>query len=200
MNFLNGLLATLGSLVLVAAGIMMVLIASEAVSPNVIPGGAFDSELADVASATGAGMWGYVGAAIALIAIGILVLVVEFLHVVRAAAPGMVLLRSEEEGIVRISLESIRQLAERTCRGNRSVRRTPLRSEDDRRGTASAMRRWPEHGRRSPWPEFGNPEGRQRSGRAPYRAAGGGSLNTSPLRQGPGTGGFSEVSECPNRY
>ena len=62
--------------------------------------------------------------AIALIATGILVLVVEFLHAVRAASPSMVLLRSEEEGIVRISLESIRQLAERTCQGNRSVRRT----------------------------------------------------------------------------
>ena len=124
MNVLNGLLVTLGSLVLVAAGIMMVLIASEVVSPNVIPGGAFDSELANIASATGSGLWGYVGAAIALIAVGILVLVVEFLYAVRAAAPGMVLLRSEDEGVVRISLESVRQLAERTCQGNRSVRRS----------------------------------------------------------------------------
>ena len=124
MNFLNGLLATIGSLVLVAAGIMMVLIASEAISPNVIPGGAFDSELADVASATGSGLWTYVGAAIVLIAVGTLVLVVEFLHAVRAASPGMVLLRSEEAGVVRISLESVRQLAERICQGNRSVRRT----------------------------------------------------------------------------
>ena len=124
MNFLNGLLVTFGSLVLVAAGIFIVLIASEAISPHVIPGGAFDSELAAIASETGSGMWAYVGAAIVLVAVGALVLIFEFLHAVRAATPGMVLLSSEAEGVVRISLDSVRRLAERTCQGNRSVRRT----------------------------------------------------------------------------
>ena len=124
MNLLNGILVSLGSLVFIAAGIIMVLIASEAVSPTVIPGGAFDAELFDIAIATGSGLWAYVGAAIVLIAVGILVLAMEFLHAVRAAAPGMVLLRSEEEGVVRISLDSVLQLAEQTCQSNRQVRRT----------------------------------------------------------------------------
>ena len=124
MNFLNGFLVTAGSLVLVAAGVMMVLIASEAVSPTVIPDGAFDAELVDIATATGSGLWAYVGAAIVLIAVGVLVLLFEFLHAARNAAPGMVLLRSEEEGVVRISLDSVRQLAEQTCQSNRQVRRT----------------------------------------------------------------------------
>ena len=124
MNLVNGLLVSLGSLVLIAAGILMVLIASEAVSPTVIPGGAFDAELFDVAIATGSGLWAYVGSGIALIALGVLVLLFEFLHAARNAAPGMVLLRSETEGIVRISLDSVRQLAEQTCQSNRQVRRT----------------------------------------------------------------------------
>ena len=124
MNLLNGLLVSLVSLVLIAAGILMVLIASEAVSPTVIPGGAFDAELIDIAIATGSGLWAYVGAAIVLIAAGTLVLVLEFLHAARAAAPGVVLLRSEEEGVVRISLDSVRQLVEQTCQSNRQVRRT----------------------------------------------------------------------------
>lgn len=124
MNFLNGFLVTVGSLVLVAAGIMMVLIVGGAVSPTVIPGGAFDSELASIAAATGSGLWAYLGAGIVLIAIGVLVLLIEFLHAARNAAPGMVLLRSEADGVVRISLDSVKQLAEQTCQSNRQVRRT----------------------------------------------------------------------------
>ena len=146
------------------------------------------------------GLWGYVGAAIVLIAVGILVLVVNSSMPSGPPPPAWCCSRSEEEGIVRISLESVRQLAERTCRGNRSGRRTRCSGEDDQGRTANAMRRWPQHGLRSPRREFGDPEGHERDGRATYRGCRWWKSPYAPITLRAGTGGFSEVSECPNQY
>ena len=116
MNTLNAFLVALGGTVAIAAGILILLIATETVSSGLIPGDVFDSE-------AGAELWEYVGIASALIVAGMAILALEFRHLTRAAAPGMLILSSESEGTVRLSLESIRELAERTAQGNRSVQR-----------------------------------------------------------------------------
>ena len=123
MNTLNAFLVALGGTVAIAAGILILLIATETVSSGLIPGDVFDSELAAITGETGAELWKYVGIALALIGVGMAVLAFELRHLTRAATPGMLILSSESEGTVRLSLESIRELAERTAQGNRSVQR-----------------------------------------------------------------------------
>ena len=123
MNAFNAFLATLGGAAAIAAGIFTLLVVTKTVSSSLIPGSVFDSELAAMTDETGAALWTYVGIAVALIAAGLAVLTLEFRHLTRAATPGMLILSSGAEGTVRLSLESVRELAERTGQGNRSVRR-----------------------------------------------------------------------------
>ena len=119
----NTFLVTLGGTAAIAAGVFILLVVTETVPSEVIPGGVFDSELGAMAEETGAALWTYAGVALALIAAGMAVLAWEFRHLTRAATPGMLILSSGAEGTVRLSLESVRELAERTAQGNRSVQR-----------------------------------------------------------------------------
>ena len=111
----------------IAAGAFILLVVTETVPADVIPGGALSSELTTLASETGAALWTYIGIAIALVAAGAIVLALELRHITRAATPGMVMLSSGADGTVRVALESVRELAELTGQANRSVRRIRCR-------------------------------------------------------------------------
>ena len=123
MNAFNGFVVGLVGLLAIVAGVFILLVGTETISVADVPGEAFDQQLAVMASKTGASWWADMGIAIGLIVSGVVLLTLEFMNVTRAATPEMVLLSSDAEGAVRVSLESIRELAEQTGRGNRDVRR-----------------------------------------------------------------------------
>ena len=118
MNAFNRLLVAVVSLAAVAAGVLILLIVTDAVSAQPFPGDFTDS----IAEHTGGALWRDVGIAIGLIAAGLLVLVLEVRQLTRAVTPGMVMLSSEPDGVVRLSLDSITELAKRTGSGIRDVR------------------------------------------------------------------------------
>ena len=123
MNTFNGFVVGLVGLLAIVAGVFILLVVTETISVSDVPWDAFDQQLTVMASETGASWWADVGIAIGLIVGGVVLLALEFLRLTRVATPGMVLLSSDAEGAVRVSLESIRELAEQTGRGNRDVRR-----------------------------------------------------------------------------
>jgi hypothetical protein len=67
MNTLNAFLVALGGTVAIAAGILILLIATETVSSGLIPGDVFDSELAAITGETGAELRKYVWRLLALV-------------------------------------------------------------------------------------------------------------------------------------
>lgn len=121
MNAFNGFLATVVSLSSIAAGGLILLIVTETVSPQIVPGVVFRQQLAGMVEHTGALLWRDVGIAVGLIIVGLFVLLLEFRSLTRTATPGMILVRSEPEGVVRMSLDSIAELAKRTGLANRDV-------------------------------------------------------------------------------
>ncbi len=122
MNLFNGLIVTLGALVSIAAGVLILLVITESVSPQVVPIDVVRQQLAGMADHVGGAFWRDVGIAVGFIAIGLLVLALESRKLTRTASPGMVLVSSQADGVVRLSIESIVQLAQRTAQGNREVR------------------------------------------------------------------------------
>ncbi len=117
MNAFNGLLAAVISLAAIAAGVLILLIVTDTVSPQHFPG----DFPARIAAHTGGALWRDVGVAVGLIAAGLLVLVLEARQLTRTVTPGMVLLSSEPDGVVRLSLDSITELAKRTGSAIRDV-------------------------------------------------------------------------------
>ena len=70
----NTFLVTLGGTAAIAAGVFILLVVTETVPPEVLPGGVFDLELGAMADETGAALWTFAGIALALIAAGMAVL------------------------------------------------------------------------------------------------------------------------------
>ena len=122
MNFFNGLLVTLGALASVAVGVLMLLVITDTIAPQAVPVSPLRLQLAAMAQDAGGAWWRDVGIAVGFIAVGLVVLALETRILSRAAAPGMALVSSEPNGAVRISVDSIVQLAQRTAQGNREVR------------------------------------------------------------------------------
>ena len=122
MNAFNGLLVTVVSVAGIVVGVFILLIITETVSPQALPGEVFSQPLATMAAQTGGAMWGDVGIGAGLIAAGLLVLVLEARQLTRGVVSGMVMVSSETDGLVRLSLDSITELAKRTGAGNRDVR------------------------------------------------------------------------------
>ena len=145
MNSINRFLVSLVATVLILAGVYVLLLASGTVDPGTLDGellipltegivadtGAdlwVDLETAislvavGIAADMGADLWVDVGIAISLIAVGMVLLIVQLGFAGDRRSAATVLLRDDEEGRVRISVESIRQLTERTSYGVRSVR------------------------------------------------------------------------------
>ena len=122
MNLVNGLLATLAALASIAVGVAVLLVISDTLPPQAVPVPILSQQLAAVAEHTGGQWWRDAGIAIGLIAAGVIVLALEVRLLTGTAASGMVLLSSESNGTVRMSLHSIAQLAQRTAQGNREVR------------------------------------------------------------------------------
>ena len=122
MNFINGLLVTLGALASIAVGVLMLLVVTETLTPQSAPIPLLRQQLVVMAQDAGGAWWRDVGIAIGLIVVGLFVLALETRALTRSASPGMVLISSDPNGAVRMSVESIVQLAQRTARGNREVR------------------------------------------------------------------------------
>ena len=122
MNLLNGFLVTIGALASIVVGVLILLLVTETVTAESLPSAALREQFAGVAEHTGAVLWRDVGIAIGFIAVGLIVLALEARMLTRGGAGGMVLVSSGPEGVVRISIDSIAQLAQRTARGNRDVR------------------------------------------------------------------------------
>ena len=122
MNFINGLLVTLGALASIAVGVLILLVMSGTLSPQSIPPTVLSQEFANMAEHAGGLWWRDVGIGVGLVILGLLVLIFEARAVTRASSSGMVLISSESDGTVRMSVDSIARLAQRTAQSNREVR------------------------------------------------------------------------------
>ena len=122
MNAVNGILVTLGALASIAVGVLILLVATQTLSPQAVPVPVLQQQLAGMVGHTGAAWWRDIGIAAGFIVVGLLILILESRALTRTAAPGMVLVSSDANGVVRLSVESIVQLAQRTAQGNREVR------------------------------------------------------------------------------
>lgn len=122
MNFVNRLVVSIGALALIAAGVYILLLISGTLAPGDINGEYFVPQIERIAADTGADLWADVGIAIGFIAVGVAVLFVQLASLRRGARGGRtVLLRDDEQGYVRVSVQSIQELAERTAYSVRSV-------------------------------------------------------------------------------
>ena len=122
MNFVNGLLVTLGALASIAVGALMLLAVTDVLAPASAPIPLLREQLAVMAEDTGGAWWRNVGISLGFIALGLALLALEARGLTRAATPNMVLVSSEAAGTVRMSVESIVQLSQRTAQVNREVR------------------------------------------------------------------------------
>ncbi len=122
MNAFNGLLVALGALASVVVGVLMLLVITDALAPQAVPISPLRQQLTLITQDTGGAWWRDVGIAVGFIAVGLVLLALEMRMLTRTAAPGMVLVSSEPNGAVRMSIDSIVQLAQRTARANREVR------------------------------------------------------------------------------
>ena len=122
MNAFNGLLVTLGALASIAVGVLILLVITETLSAQAVPIPVLQQQLAGLAEDTSGAWWRDAGIAAAFIVVGLLVLLLEARTITRTAAAGMVLVSSDANGTVRLSVESIAQLAQRTARSNREIR------------------------------------------------------------------------------
>lgn len=122
MNLLNGLLVTIGALASIAIGALVLLMVTETIPADTLPNAALSQQFAGMVEHSGAALWRDVGIAIGFIAVGLIVLALEARMLTRGGAAGMALVSSGPDGTVRVSVESIAQLAQRTARGNRDVR------------------------------------------------------------------------------
>ena len=128
MNFVNRFIVSLGALFLVAAGVYILLLVSDTLGPEDVPLGPGDikeqylvTHVERIASDTGADFWADVGIALGFIAVGAAILILQFASLGRGRDGRMVLLRDDENGYVHVSVQSIRELTERTARGVRRV-------------------------------------------------------------------------------
>ena len=122
MNFFNGLLVTLGALASIAVGVLILLVITDTLAPQTIPVSYISQQLAAMAQDAGGAWWRDVGIAVGFIVVGVIILALETRMLNRTAARGMALISSEANGTVRMSIDSIVQLAQRTAQGNREVR------------------------------------------------------------------------------
>lgn len=122
MSIFNGILVTVGSLAAMAAGALILLVVTATVAPQDFPGALLRPQLDAMAAHTGGALWRDVGIAAGLIAAGLLVLYLEVRQLTRAATPGMVLVSSGADGVVRLSLASVTELAKRTGAASQDVR------------------------------------------------------------------------------
>ena len=122
MNLFNGLLVSLGALASVAVGVLILLVLTQTLSAEILPTDALSQQFAGLSEQSGGALWRDIGVAAAFILVGFAVLALEARALTRTAAPGMVLISSDQNGVVRLSIESISQLAQRTAQANREVR------------------------------------------------------------------------------
>ena len=104
------------------------LLISSTVGPDDIPLGAGDireqylvTQVERIAADTGADFWADVGIALGFVAAGAVILILQIVSLGRRRDGRMALLRDDENGYVHISVQSIRELTERTALGVRSV-------------------------------------------------------------------------------
>ncbi len=128
MNIVNRIVVSLGALVLVAAGVYILLLVSNTVGPEEIPLGQGEireqylvTQIERIAVDTGADFWADVGIALGFIAAGAAILILQLVSLGRGRDGRMVLLRDDENGYVHVSVQSIRELTERTAYSVRSV-------------------------------------------------------------------------------
>ena len=122
MNLFNGVLVTLGALASIAVGVLILLVLTQTLAPDAVPAWFFGQQFVGMADRVGSAWWRDVGIAVGLILVGLLVLAFEVRMFSRRSASGMVLLSSDPNGAVRMSVDSIAQLAQRTAQSNREVR------------------------------------------------------------------------------
>ena len=122
MNLINRFLVVVGSAAVVLIGVYGLLLISGMVDPDYLNLKTYFPQTETIASDEGARLWIDVGISVALVLLGITLAISQFLFLKRRTRFATVLLRDDEEGQVRISIDSIRELTERTTYGVRSVR------------------------------------------------------------------------------
>ncbi len=115
MNVVNRCIIFILALLVLLSGVLVLLVAAGAVDPGdlLLP-------LENVAKAKGADLAAANGIAVAMVFMGLLLLIFVLRPI--AARPRLVLVSAGEEGVVQIALDSVREMAERTGGGNRSVK------------------------------------------------------------------------------
>jgi hypothetical protein len=122
MHVVNALLVALGALASIAVGVLILLVVTETLSPQAVPVPVLQQQLLSMTEHAGGAWWRDVGIAVGFIVVGLLVLAFEARSLTRTASPGMVLISSDANGTVRLAVDSIAQLAQRTAQSNREIR------------------------------------------------------------------------------
>ena len=115
MSVVNRCIIFILALLVLLSGVLVLLVAAGAVDPGdlLLP-------LENVAKAKGADLAAANGIAVVMVVMGLLLLIFVLRPI--AARPRLVLVSAGEEGVVQIALDSVREMAERTGGGNRSVK------------------------------------------------------------------------------
>ena len=116
MNVVNRFLIFILALLVLLGGVLVLLVAAGAIDP----GDLLLPQFENVAKAKGADLAATNGIAVAMVFMGLLLLIFILRPIV--AKPRLVLVSAGEEGVVQIALNSVREMAERTGGGNRSVK------------------------------------------------------------------------------
>lgn len=119
MDVLNRVVMVIAALAVLAGAVITTLVAVEVADPDVLFSGWFESQLEEVADASGGEVAGIIAVSIT-IALGMMVLLIFELIPMRK--PALFMLSSTEQGIATIEKDSVRELAENTALSFRNVR------------------------------------------------------------------------------
>ena len=121
MNVVNRIIVLILALLVLLSGVLVLLIAAG----TVVPGDLLLLQFESVAEVEGTDLATTNGIAGAMVVFGVLLLIFELRTI--KTRPQWVLVSAGEEGVVRMALDSIRELVERTGESNRSVRKPKCR-------------------------------------------------------------------------
>lgn len=124
MNVFNAIFVGLAGLAIASSGVFILLIVMGILPPSVVPFTTFDSQAIAISEKTGVKVLVDIGIGAGLLVIGVLLISLQLKKATSSVTPGMLLLQSDVNGTVRLSLDSIRELAEMAGEAtNREVRK-----------------------------------------------------------------------------
>lgn len=132
MKYVNALIAVLVALLLIAAGAVILLVMGEVINPDDMPGEWFTPQLQAIADSSGTEQAINIAIGIGLIVLGVILLGLQLIPFM--GEPKMLLISSADAGTIRVAVDSVEQLAERTVQSNRAVTSNDCSIDPDESG------------------------------------------------------------------